>query len=173
MPTASNTSGGPSPTPSNSPSPVATMSPSGAPPFSSTSRSHDTPTQKSATTITRWTLDGPLPETNGIAFDVTWNQNVFPRVFQLSDFRQVHFWDHGHRFTFLMPSTQVDVTAPLSLGMPKLVLNRPYAVHTHWVSSVVLHPIGDSLVVTCFLYRPAAHYSLGTSPISFVFAFSR
>ncbi len=112
----------------------------------------------------RWTFDGPLPETGGIGFDITWNQFVWPRTFQPADFSRVHFWDHGYRFTFLMPITHVDVTGPLGLSMPKLVFNRPYAVHTNWVSSIILHPIGNNLLVTCILLRPASRYSFGTSP---------
>lgn len=137
-----------------------------------TSSLHRT-SKKSTPAKTRWTFDGPLPETGGIGFDITWNQSVFPRTFQPEDFSRVHFWDHGYRFTFLMPSTHVDVTGPLGLGMPKLVFNRPYVVHTNWVSSIVLHPIGNNLLVTCVLHRPATHYSFGTSPTQFSFYFSR
>ncbi len=138
-----------------------------------TEPSTQAPSKKSAPAKTRWTFDGPLPETGGIGFDITWNQFVFPRTFQPTDFSRVHFWDHGYRFTFLMPSTHVDVTGPLGLGMPKLVFNRPYAVHTNWVSRIILHPIGNNLLVTCILLRPASHYSFGTSPMQFSFYFSR
>ena len=57
--------------------------------------------------------------------------------------------------------------------MPKLVFNRPYAVHTNWVSSIILHPIGNNLLVTCILLRTDSHYSFGTSPMQFSYSFSR
>ncbi|PSR20238.1 MAG: hypothetical protein C7B45_15755 [Sulfobacillus acidophilus] len=94
----------------------------------------------------------------------------------MADFRDVHFWDHGARFTFILLSVHVDRQAnpPFPPGSPKTILNHNIPFHNNpWVTNVRLHPIGNTLEVTCALAHPEHHFTLGTTPNFFDFSFAK
>ncbi len=123
--------------------------------------------------IPRYHLYAPLPETAGIGFQVSPTKPQFPTVYRLTDFKNVHFANHGRDFdfTFLNAQVALNPTPPLGPGYPKITLNKPIPVHTPWVRAVVLHPVAHNIVVTCYLRKPARRASLGTSPTEFDWAF--
>lgn len=109
---------------------------------------------------------------SGIAFDVAWIRPQSPRVFTPADFLDCHFWDHGRRFTFVLPLTHVVLSRrPPVPGMTVIALNRNLPLHDTVVNSVRLHPMGSALQVTCSLARPAFHVTLGVAPDIFTFTF--
>ena len=133
-------------------------------------------TKSSITTPkTKFTFWSILPLGGGIACDVQFNTAFAHRVFTMANFKDVHLWDHGNRFTFILLSVHVDLhpNPPLASDWPKTILNHNIPVHNNWVTSVRLHPIGNTLEVTCSLSHPANHFTLGTTPTLFEFSFSK
>lgn len=102
------------------------------------------------------------------------------QFFSLNDFRDVHFWDHGYRFSFTLLSADIlhlsTPTVPGEQYEPTIKLNRLMPIpgpHNPWVTSVEFQEVHDTVHVTCFLAQSGTRYSLGTTPVAFFFQFTK
>lgn len=134
------------------------------------------PALSSPSRTPRFTIVSAIPEGAGMEFLTNWNhwKGRSSRTFALSDFRRVHFEDHGTRFTFILKSANILLhsTPPLPKDEPELRWNRPIRFTGNaWVREAVFSKAGQGVQVTLSLAHSATHFTTGTDPMAFIFTF--